>query len=185
MTRWPIIAPLGFAVLLLAHPMGDGSLYAVASRHVTTWLVVHIVAAVLFPAMAAVVWHLLRDLDGVAATVGRVALPVFAVFYTAWEVMTGVATGVLASAGEAKAVDHLASSPIAGELGLFNSVGALAWTVAIAAAVLAWRRAGAPRGTLVALGASSLMVMHVPPIGPVALVCLAGAVVSLRRVRIA
>jgi uncharacterized membrane protein YGL010W len=182
MTRWVFIAPLIFAALLLAHPMGEGDLYAVASRDVTRWLVVHCGAAVLFPVMAGVVWWLLRD---VRASVARGALLVFAVFYTAWEVMTGIATGVLAAEGEAASVRHLSTSWISGELGMFNSVGALAWTVAIAGAVLALRRAGASRGPLVALGLSALMVMHVPPIGPFALVCLAGAAVSLQRMKVA
>ena len=170
MTRaWMIVAPLVFAALLIAHPMGD-TFYAAASEHNTAWLTVHVGAAVFFPLMAAVVWCMLRGLDGRAALVARASLLVFAVFYTAWEVMTGIATGVLAGAGDVEGVERITTHWISEELGLFNSVGALAWTAAIAAAVLALR--DAPRGVRIALGVSVLMTMHIPPIGPIALLAL-------------
>jgi hypothetical protein len=77
----------------------------------------------------------------------------------------------------------LTASPRTGsvETAVFNGVGALAWTVAIVAAVLALRDASARRGVLFALGAGALMLMHVPPpIGPVVLLCLAGTAHALR-----
>lgn len=179
MTRgWTVVAPLVFAALLIAHPMGD-TFYEAASEHNTAWLTVHAGAAVCFPLMAAVVWRLLRGLDGRAALVARASLLVFAVFYTAWEVMTGIATGVLAEAGDVEGVERITTHWISGELGLFNSVGALAWTLALAAAVVALR--DAPRGVRIALGVSVLMTMHVPPIGPIALLALAYASVQLGR----
>ena len=118
----------------MAHPMGD-SFYEIASESNTTWLIVHVGALVLFPAMAAVVWRLLRGVDGRAATLSRASLLAFAVFYTGWEVMTGVATGVLAQAGDVEGVERITTHWLSGELGLLNSVGALGWTAAIAAAV--------------------------------------------------
>ena len=137
--------PLAFAALLLAHPMGD-SFYEIASESNTTWLIVHVGALVLFPAMAGVVWQMLRGADGRAATFSRAALLVFAVFYTAWEVMTGVATGVLAQAGDVEGVERITTHWLSGELGVLNSIGALAWTGAIAAAVVALRREGRAAG---------------------------------------
>jgi hypothetical protein len=171
--RWAL-APLGFAALLMAHPTGD-TFYEAAGAHNTAWLTVHVGAAVLFPLMAAVVWRLLRGVPGPAARIGRGALVVFAVSYTAWEVMTGIATGVLAGAGDADGVERITTHWLSGELGVFNSVGSLAWTAAIAAGVVALRAAGARPAVLVGLGLSALMVMHVPPIGPLALTGLAAA----------
>ena len=104
--------------------------------------------------MAAVVWRLLRGVGGRAAGVARAALAVFAVAYTAWEVMTGIATGVLAGAGDVQGVERITTHWISGELGVFNSVGLLAWTAAIAAAVVALRAAGASRGLLIGLGSA-------------------------------
>ena len=182
MRRLWVAAPLAFAALLMAHPMGD-TFYEAGGEHNTAWLTVHVGAAVFFPLMAAVVWRLLRGLDGRAARFSRGSLLTFAVLYTAWEVMTGIATGVLAGAGDVEGVERLTTHWISGELGVFNSVGALAWTAAIAAAVIALRAAGARRGALVGLGLSALMVMHIPPIGPIALLGLATAVVLSRRPR--
>jgi hypothetical protein len=37
------------------------------------------------------------------------------------------------------------------------------------------------RGALIALGVAAAMVMHIPPIGPIALICLSTAAVKVRR----
>ena len=58
-------------------------------------------------------------------------------------------------------------------------VGALAWVVAVIAAAVAYRRVGAPLGVSVLLGLSLAVVSHPPPIGPIGLVCFAGAVAVL------
>ena len=78
-------APLAFAALLTQHPTGTGDFYAAVSSNLTAWLGVHFGAAVLFPAMALVIWLLIRDVSGRAATVARFALPVYVVFYGVFE----------------------------------------------------------------------------------------------------
>ena len=172
MTRaWMVVAPLVFAALLIAHPMGD-TFYVAASEHNTAWLTVHVGRGRVFLLMAAVVWFLLRGLHGRAALVARASLLVFAVVYTAWEVMT-VSRRPRPRARDVEGVERITTHWISGEFGLFNSVGALAWTAAIAAAVVALR--DAPRGVRIALGVSVLMTMHIPPIGPIALLALAYA----------
>jgi hypothetical protein len=47
--------------------------------------------------MALVIWQLIRDLPGRAATVARVALPVYGLY----EALVGIATGIAADAGSA------------------------------------------------------------------------------------
>ena len=59
----------------------------------------HYGAAILFPAMALVVWLLIRGLSGRAATVAKVALPVFVVFYAVYEAVLGIADGLAGDAG--------------------------------------------------------------------------------------
>ncbi len=186
-------APLAFAVLLMFHPVGGDDFAGLVSDNVTPWLVVHVGAAALFSLMAYLVWLQLRGICGRAATVARVALPVFAVFYGTWEALTGIAAGVLgdeanaasgaARDGVSEAIDRLATDPIAGELGLFNSIGSLAWIVALSAAVVALHGAGVRRSALVLLGLGAMMVMHVPPIGPLALACLSAAGLLIERER--
>lgn len=188
-------APLAFAALLMAHPIGEGSFAAGVAADTTPWLVVHVGAAVLFPLMAYVVWLMLRGVKGRAARTARVALPVFAVFYGVWEALMGIATGIVAqesnaATGAARAaltdtVERIATHPIVGEAGVFNSVGSLAWVVGVSAAIVALHGAGAQRGPLVLLGIGAMMVMHVPPFGPVALVCLSLAALLIERERAA
>lgn len=184
-------APLAFAALLMLHPTGEGDFYAFVAADTTPWLIVHVGAAVLFPTMAFVVWQLIRGIPGRAAAVSRVALPVFAVSYGVFEVLLGIASGILAQEGNAAsgagrralagAVDRIASHPVVGELGVFNSVGALAWIVAVSAAIVALNGTGVRRGPLVLLGIGALMVQHVPPIGPLALICLSAAGMLIER----
>jgi hypothetical protein len=185
-------APLAFAALLTWHPMGTGDLFDEVSANVTPWLMVHYGGAVFFPLMALVVWLLIRDVPGRAATVARVALPVYAVFYTVWETIFGIGIGIIADAGNglsgaeregaAEAVANIVSSPIVGEMGVLVSVGSLAWWTAIAGAVMALKQAGVRRAALVLLGLGGLMAWHVP-IGPPALVCLSAAAYMIERHR--
>jgi hypothetical protein len=170
-TAFLVAAPLPFAALLTQHPMGGTDLYAEISANLTPWLAIHYAGAVFFPLMALVVWLLVRGLPGRAATVTRVAMPVFAVFYTVWEAIFGIATGILADAGDAKGIDAILSSPIVGEPGLFVSLGSLAWWTGIAAAIVALKQAGVGR-----------LTFHVP-IGPPALVCLSAAAYLIERRR--
>jgi len=185
-------APLAFAALLTLHPMGTGDMFDAVSENVTPWLIVHYGAAVGFPAMALVIWLLIRDLTGRSATIARCALPVFAVFYGVWEALFGIATGIVADAGNdldgaqregaEAAFNAIVSSPLVGEPGVFVSVGSLAWWTAISAAIMALKHAGVRRSALVLLGLGGLLTFHVP-IGPPALVCLSIAAYTIERHR--
>jgi hypothetical protein len=187
-------APLAFAALLTQHPMGTGDMFDEVSKSVTPWLIVHYGGAVGFPLMALVVWMLIRDLPGRAATIARCALPIYAVFYVVWEAVFGIATGIIADAGNdlsgaeregaAATVDAIIASPFMGEPGVFVSVGSLAWCTAISAAIMALKQAGVRRSALVLLGLGGLLSFHVP-IGPAALVCLSIAAYMIERRRAA
>ena len=107
----------------------------------------------------------------------------------------GIATGFVAqeanaATGTARSalidtVDRIATHPIVGEAGVFNSLGSLAWVLGVSAAIVALHGAGVGRGALVLLGIGAMMVMHVPPFGPMALVCLSPAGLLIERERAA
>jgi hypothetical protein len=187
-----VAAPLPFAVLLTQHPMGGSDLYSTIAANLDSWLMIHYAGAVFFPLMAAVIWLLVRDLPGRAATVTRIAMPVFAVFYGVWEALFGIATGLLTETanglsgperqGVIEAIDDIVASPVFGEPGLFVSIGSLAWWAGIAGAIVALRHAGAGRTPLILLALGGLMTFHVP-IGPPALVCLSAAAFLIERRR--
>jgi hypothetical protein len=175
-----VAAPLAFAALLTLHPKGGSDFYTEVADNVTPWLAVHYGAAILFPAMALVVWLLIRDLPGRAATVARMALPVFAVVYGVYEALVGIGGGLAADAGSRAAFEAIVESRIVGEGGLFVAVGSIAWWTAIAGAILALRRAGAGTASLVLLGIGGTLVFH-PISGSVALVALAAAAYLITR----
>jgi hypothetical protein len=179
--------PLGWAVLLWFHPSVDpDDVYGSLSDQVVTYQIVHIGTLVFIGLMGVALYLLVRDLPGRAARISRLAIGPFVLFYAVWEGVIGVATGALVqhangvSAGErpavSDAIQSLQENIVVGEFSAAAIVGALAWAVAVVAAAVAYRRVGAPVMVSVLLGLSLLVVSHPPPIGPIALLCFAGAV---------
>lgn len=95
-------------------------------------------------------------------TLARVAIGTFMLFYGA------------AAAG---AVQTLWDDFVTGDL-LFL-IGSIAWVVAVIAAAAAYRQIGAPLIVSILLALSAIAVFHAPPIGPIGLLLLAGAVMLL------
>ena len=178
--------PLAWAVLLWFHPaVGPDSVYEDLRDQVSTYLIVHVGTLIFIGLMGVALYMLVRDLPGRAATISRLAIGPFVLFYAAWETVIGLAIGVLvqhandAPAGERPAVSDaiqaVGENIIVGDAGVLLVVGALAWITAVIAAAVAFRRAGAPILVTVLLGLSAVVVSHPPPIGPIGLVCFAAA----------
>jgi hypothetical protein len=177
------------AGVLLLHPQFDGGVYEGLSDQVNRWVAVHIALAVGVGLMSIAAFTLIDGLPGRAATVSRVALTVFPVVFIAWEATLGVGTGLMVDQANGLAVGD--RGPVADSIqGYFDSpvlfglsaIGNGAWIVAMIAAALAFRRAGA-RGSVVALlGLSSLFVLHdAGPVGAIGLTCFAAAAVLVQR----
>jgi hypothetical protein len=173
--------PLLWGILLLFHPSGDGKeIYLDLRGQVTSMIVVHVGTLLFIPLMAIVVYRLLRGVDGNAARVSRVALVPFVVFYGAWEVLQGIATGILADqinsfpvgdrATGAAVLQDFAENSLIRDAGVFGTIGSLAFITATVAAGIAVRRAGAALGVSVLLSlAGVLITVHPPPVGPTGL----------------
>ena len=179
--------PLAWAVLLWFHPAVEpDSVYEDLRDQVDTYLIVHVGTLIFIGLMGVALYMLVRDLPGRAATISRLAIGPFVLFYAAWETVIGLAIGVLvqhandAPAGErpavSEAIQAVGENDIVGDAGVLLVVGALAWVTAVIAAAVAFRHAGAPILVTVLLGLSAVVVSHPPPIGPVGLVCFAAAV---------
>jgi hypothetical protein len=164
--------PLVWAVLIVFHPNPSGdSPYEDITGDVNRWLVIHVGQLILTPFLFLAVWRLLDDLSSTAARVSRAALVVWTVFFTAYDSLQGVATGVLIRrandlAGEeqaavGRAIDFLVEdSQLAGNISAIGLVAGAAWlTVAIAAAI-ALHKAGAGWAVVVAACLSVLVAVH-------------------------
>jgi hypothetical protein len=184
--------PLAWAVLLWFHPSTDADdIYGSLRDQVVTYQIVHVGTLIFIGLMGFALYMLVRDLPGKAAAISRLAIGPFVLFYGAWEAVIGLATGALvqhandAPPGEraavSDAIQSLQGNVIVGESSVAGFGGALAWIVAVIAAAVAIRRAGAPVLATVLLGLSLVVISHPPPIGPVGLACFAGAVLVLHQ----
>ncbi len=188
-----VATPLVLAVVLWFHPPGgDHGVYHGIRHDVGAWLFVHTAFLLFMPLMAFAAFLLLGGLQSRAATVSRVSLIVFLVFYTAYEVTIGLGTGILVDyandlpaaeqAVVADAIQHYNEDNILGDpISVALVAGLLGWMVAMVAAAVALRRAGAGWVLTVLVGLSALFAIHPPPIGPAALVCFALAAVLIER----
>ena len=90
-----VATPLALAIALWWHPAGGSDIYADVRDDVDAWLFVHTAFLFFTPLLGIAAYMLLRGLESRAATVSRVALVFFLVFYTAYEVTVGVGTAIL------------------------------------------------------------------------------------------
>ena len=183
--------PLALAAVLWWHPAG-GDPYTDVRGDVGTWLLVHTMFMLFIPLLGIAAYLLLRNLDSRAATVSRIALLFFLVFYTAYEVTVGVGSGVLVDyanglpaaeqAAVADAIRHYNESAILGDpMSVALFLGFFGWVVAMIAAAVALHRAGAGWPTVALVGSASVFAVHPPPVGPVGLASFAAAAVLIER----
>jgi len=188
-----VAGPLVLAVVLWWHPPGGEAVYEGVRDDVDAWLFVHTAFLLATPLLGIAVLVLLRGLSSRAATVSRVALVFFLVFYTAYESNVGVGTGVLVDyanglpaaeeAVVADAIQHYNRNAIITDPSLSLILGALGWITAMVAAAVAFRQAGAGWAITLLVGFAAMFAIHPPPIGPLGLVCFIAAVVLVERAR--
>jgi hypothetical protein len=147
-----LAAPLLWLVPAFVHPNEAGNLFEGIADQANKWIFVHVAQLVLTPFIAAGVWMLLGGVQSVAAQVARAALVIWMVFFSAFDAVAGIATGVLTRyanslAGQeretvGRAIDFLFhdSQLAGGEFSVLGNIGHADWVVlAIAAAVALWR----------------------------------------------
>jgi hypothetical protein len=182
-----VLTPLALAAVLWFHPAGSTSgddIYAGVREDVDDWLFVHTGFLLATPLLALGAYLLLRGLTSTAATASRVSLVFFLCFYTAYEVTVGLGTGVLVDYANAGAIDHYNHNDVLGDpVSVSLVLGFFGWVVAMLAAAVAFKRAGAGWTVTILVGLSALVAIHPPPVGPVGLVCFAAAAVLIERWR--
>jgi len=164
-----LAAPLLWVVPAMLHPAGEP--YGGIADETGRWLFVHLAQLVLTPFLAAGVWRLLAGLESVAARIGRAALVLWVVFFSAFDAIAGIATGVLSRhanslAGEeregvVRAIDFLFDSQlVGGGFSVLGNLGHGAWIVVAIAAGVALHQARAPRAAVAATFLSVLFASH-------------------------
>jgi hypothetical protein len=165
-----LAVPLLWLVPAALHPIGDP--YAGIAGETDRWLFVHISQLLLTPFMGALVWALLAGLESVAARVARAALVSWLVFFSAFDAIAGVATGVLTRhanglAGDERegvisAIDYLFddSTLIGGGFSVLGNIGHGSWMVVAIAAAVAFHQAGARRAVVAGMLLSVLFAAH-------------------------
>ena len=186
--------PLLTGIVSVVHPhlVGEHVLEQLQPQ-ISVWLGVHLAQLVLIGLLGVVIWLLMEGLRGSAAHLARLAVVPFLVFYTAFDAMVGISTGVLAilaqtvPAQERAVAGHLVdlywNARFDAPIGLVIVVADLAWVVALIASAVALRRAGASWlvvGTLVLAGIA-FGIDHPFPFGTVGMIGLLLAVVLLQR----
>jgi hypothetical protein len=186
--------PIVWAVLLLFHPNPEGGPFESIRDVVDRWLIVHVGQLVLTPLLVLAVWRLVDGLPSRAATVSRAAAVVWAVFFTAYDSIQGISTGLLIryadadlagdeQAGVARALDYLVSdSQLAGNISAVGLIGNAAWLAVAIGAAVALHKAGTGKVAVVAAVLSVVFVVHTAPaaVGLVAL-AIAGVLRERRR----
>jgi hypothetical protein len=164
--------PLLWAVLILFHPNpGGDSPYEGIKDDVDRWLVVHVGQLILTPFLFLAVWRLLDGLSSAAARISRAALVVWTVFFSAYDSIQGVATGVLTrhandladedQAGYSQAIDFLVEdSLLAGNVSGVWFVAAASWAVVAIASAVALHKVGAGKTVVVAACLSVVFAVH-------------------------
>src|SRR5687767_4888720 len=95
-----VAVPLAWGALLWFHPaVGPDSVYEDLRDQVSAYLIVHVGTLIFIGLMGVALYMLVRDLPGRAATISRLAIGPFVLFYAAWEAIIGLAIGVLVQHG--------------------------------------------------------------------------------------
>ena len=183
--------PVAWAFLLLFHPTGEGNLvFPIISEQLDKWQTVHIGMVLFIPMFAYAVRTMVVGLDNVAARTAWALLPVGAVLYGVYEAMVGIGTGALvAEVDGLSGTDHAVGAALVEDFmrspvfRVFEYSGSLALAGGVVAAAIGLRHAAviSRTGLWLFVLAAPLVVMHVPPFGPVGLTLFVAAVLVGRR----
>ena len=170
-------SPIALAILELFHPVAvTGDVLVDLGHRIPIWMTVHLLQLPLFGLMALAVQFLLDGAASVTATVSRIALWFFIVFYISFDTLAGISAGIVLDGALDKSpevqqeivrlFEAFQFSPVALAI---NGLGALGWVVSVVAAVYVVGKAGAPRFAMLCLLLSVIFAMHIPPTGPLGL----------------
>jgi len=191
--------PVAFATTGFLHlvPWPAGSAIEAYTRlrdHATLWITIHVVQLLLILLLAVAVYWLTEGLTSTPARLSRVALLPYLVFYSAFDTIVGVSRGLVAHYGSQLPTARQAVLPGATDAlsaiwhpvpFTIDVIACLSWAVAVVAAAVALRQAGAPWTATIPLGLAGLIGAydHAAPYGPAAMALFLIAAYVLSRPR--
>jgi hypothetical protein len=174
-----LVPPLLLAGLEILHPQPDETVQALMDA--STWFAGFHVIQLALTGLVGLSVLLLADSFGRAnAWVTRLGVGVFLVFFSAYDAVAGIGTGLaMRSARDLTAVqqegvfDVVKDWPAVGPPFALSIVGTLGWVAAVGALALAARRQGAPRREWILIGLAGVFLMggHPFPQGTLAFGC--------------
>jgi len=189
--EWVLVLapPLALAALEIFHPQPDQNVSALLD--VATWFTVfHVAQLALIGLVGLSVLLLARQVGGVHTWSLRLGLGLFLVFFSAYDTLAGIGTGLAMhsartlSAAEAQSVFEVVKDwPGISPVFALSFLGTGGWVLSVGAVALAARRRQLPRGTWVLLLLSAVLLMggHPFPAGTLAFGCLFAAALLLLR----
>jgi hypothetical protein len=165
--------PLVLTILMLFHPSPYYNVAGELMPIAAWWTALHTILFLLVPLMGVALWMLTAGLEGVVATLSRLAAVVFALFYDAGDAIAGISTGILALSAQEGALGERAAVGAIETLWadpfktLLFDIGRYAWIVALVMAAVALWRAGAPRLPLMLMALPAYLITfdHAFPFG--------------------
>ena len=171
--------PLALAALEIVHPQPDEN--AQALMDVATWFAgFHAIQLVLTGFVALSVLLLADSFGRANAWVTRLGIGVFLVFFSAYDTLAGIGTGLamrsarsLSAMQQEGVFDVVEDWPALGPAFALSIIGTAGWVIAVGALALAARRQGAPRREWILLGLAALFFLggHPFPFGTIAFGC--------------
>lgn len=181
-----LAVPLVWVVVALVHPQGNGDVYDYLDDKVALWLGVHFAQLVLALGLALAFWVLLLGRAGTAATLARLALPVWLVAFSAFDSVTGLASGLAVhhangldgpeQSGAASTADYLVDNRFTADFSPLWLLQAVALLTVVIATALVLRSAGASRGLFVAMLGGVLLASHAGALAAIGLLSIAAAI---------
>lgn len=195
---WPrallAVVPLLLVGVTALHPTGHRAhVFAVLAPQSGRWLAVHYLQLALLPLAGMVLLALLGRERSLAATMARVAIYIFVVYYSVFDGIAGLAVGTLVRRGAtlpaaesaviSEAAQALFADPVLGGLGALGGFASAAWLVACGATARVARRRGVSWAAVAALLVAGVLlaITHTPPLGPVAFLAMTAAVLLWRE----
>jgi hypothetical protein len=174
-----LVPPLLLAGLEILHPQPDETVQALMD--VSTWFATfHVIQLALTGLLALAVLLLADSFGRVNAWVTRLGIGTFLVFFSAYDAIAGIATGLamrsardLPAQQQAGVFDVVKDWPALGPPFALSIIGTAGWLVAVGALSLAARRQGAPRSEWILIGLAAVFLMggHPFPAGTLAFGC--------------